>query len=169
VVARPSLNRCAAIALGLLSSACQLASPPQLVRDGAGIFSADARAAAESRLRAVAAEHGLWAFVITEVEGDPPRMLDAPMQEADSLGVRAVAILFDADRIVGAGFSRISSDRGDSGLDPPGVGTLIPFGDADTALERVVEYLESWAALPQPAQPAGEPPPLEAPSGRAAP
>ena len=163
---RPALNRWAAIGVGLLASACQIASPPQLVRDGAGIFSADARAAAESRLRAIAGEHGLWPFVITEVNGDPPRMLDAPMQEADALGVRAVAILFDEDRIVGAGYSRASFDQGDSGLDPPDVGADIPDGGADVALERVVEYLESWAAQPAPAQaPPAEVPALEAPSG----
>ena len=162
---RPSLNRWAAIGLGLLASACQLASPPQLVRDGAGIFSADARAAAESRLRAIAGEHGVWTFVITEVDGDPPRMLDEPMGEADALGVRAVAILFDDDRIVGAGYSRASFDNGHSALDPPGIGTDIPDGGADVALERVVEYLESWAANPPPAPPAGVPPEFVGPSG----
>ena len=165
---RPALNRWAVIGVGLLASACQIASPPQLVRDGAGIFSADARAAAESRLRAIAGEHGVWTFVISEVNGDPPRMLDAPMQEADALGVRAVAILFDEDRIVGAGYSRASFDQGDSGLDPPEVGADIPDGGADAALERVVEYLESWAAQPAPAQP----PPVvepEAPSAEPAP
>lgn len=162
---RPSLIRCAVIVGVLLASACQLASPPQLVRDGADIFTADARAAAESRLRAIAGEHGVWTFVITEVNGDPPRMLDAPMQEADSLGVRAVAILFDADQIVGAGYSRASFDQGDSGLEPPGIGAQIQDGGADVALERVVEYLESWAANPPPAPPAGVPPEFVAPSG----
>ena len=163
---RPSLNRWAVFGVGLLASACQLASPPQLVRDGAGIFSADARAAAESRLRALAGAHGVWTFVITEVNGDPPRMLDGPMQEADSLGVRAVAILYDAERIVGAGYSRASVDQGDSGLEPPGIGTDIPEGGADVALERVVEYLESWAANPPP-RPAveGAPPEFVGPSG----
>ena len=162
---RPSLTRWALIGFGLLIPACQLAGPPQLVRDGAGIFSADARAAAESRLRAIAGAHGVWTFVITEVNGDPPRMLDDPMGEADALGVRAVAILFDDDRIVGAGYSQASVDQGDTGLDPPNVGADIPDGGADVVLERVVEYLESWAANPQPAPPAGVPPELEAPSG----
>lgn len=104
-----------------------------------------------------------WTFVITEVDGDPPRMLDAPIGEADALGVRAVAILFDDARIVGAGYSRASVDQGDTGLEPPNVGADIPDGGADVALERVVEYLESWAAQPAPAQP----PPMvepEAPS-----
>ena len=162
---RPSLSRCAFFGVGLLASACQLASPPQLVRDGAGIFSADARAAAEARLRAIAGTHGVWTFVITEVNGDPPRMLDAPIGEADSLGVRAVASLFDEERIVGAGYSRASVDQGDSGLEPPDVGADIPDGGADVALERVVEYLESWAANPPPAPPAGVPPVFQAPSG----
>ena len=149
--------------MGLLASACQLASPPQLVRDGAGIFSADARAAAESRLREIAGAHGVWTFVITEVNGDPPRMLDDPIGEADALGVRAVAILFDEDRIVGAGYSGASVDQGDAGLDPPDVHAQIPAGGADAALERIVEYLESWAAQPAPAHapPVVEP---EAPS-----
>jgi len=164
VAVRPSLSRCAVIGLGLLVTACQLASPPQLVRDGAGIFSADARAAAESRLQDIAGEHGVWAFVITEVNGDPPRMLDAPMGEADALGVRAVAILFDENRLVGAGYSAASVDQGDSSLDPPGIGTDIPDAGADVALERVVEYLESWAADPPP-PPAGVPPEFVAPSG----
>ena len=161
----PSLSRRAVIGVGLLISACQLAGPPQLVRDGAGIFSADARAAAESRLRDLAGEHGMWTFVITEVDGDPPRMLDEPMGEADALGARAVEILFDENRIVGAGYSSASFDQGDPGLDPPGIGTDIPDGGADVALERVVEYLESWAANPPPAPPAGVPPEFVAPSG----
>ena len=160
--------RGAIIGGALLASACQLASTPQLIRDGAGLFSADARAAAESRLRAIAGEHGVWTFVITEVNGDPPRMLDAPMQEVDSLGVRAVAILFDADQIVGAGYSRASVDQGDSGLEPPGIGAQIQDGGADVALEHVVEYLETWAADPPPPPPARVPP-LEAPSAAPAP
>ena len=163
---RPSLNRWAVFGVGLLASACQLASPPQLVRDGAGIFSAEARAAAESRLRAIAGAHGVWTFVITEVNGDPPRMLDAPMGVADAQGVRAVAILFDEDRIVGGGYSRAAVGDGDPSLDPPGIGTDIPDGGADAALERVVEYLESWAANPPP-RPAveGAPPEFVGPSG----
>jgi hypothetical protein len=160
------LIRVAAIGLALLASACQLASPPQLVRDGAGIFSAEARGAAESRMRAIAGAHGVWTFVITEVNGDPPRMLDVPIGEADALGVRAVAILFNEDRIVGAGYSRASDDEGDPSLDPPGVGTDIPDGGADAALERVVEYLESWAANPPPRPaPEGAPPEFVGPSG----
>lgn len=162
---RPSLIR-GAVIVGLLASACQVTGPPRLVLDGAGIFSADARARAESRLRAIAAEHGLWAFVITDVQGDPPRMLDPSMREADSRQVRAVAILFGSDSMVGAGFSRVSVDRGDAQtLSPPRVDDLIAEGDADAALEAVVDYLESWAGSPQPA---GEPPPFggeEAPSG----
>jgi len=159
--------RRALIGICLLAAACQLAGPPQLVRDGAGMFSDEARAAAESRLRALAVEHGLWAFVITDPEGDPPRMLDEPMEEADSRGVPAVAILFGSDpvRIVGAGYSRLSFDGRESGLDPPGIGADIPVDAADVALERVVEYLESWVTMPPPADPPGVRPPLEAPSG----
>ena len=138
----------------ILASACQLAGPPQLVRDGAGIFSAEARATAESRLRAVAAEHGVWAFVITDLEGDPPRMLDGPMGEADARGARAVAALFRPDSMAAGGFSRVSYDAGDSQTySPPNVDSLLTGGKADEALEITVDYLESWAELPPPGEP----------------
>lgn len=160
----------ALIGILMIASACQLAGPPQLVRDGAGMFSADARAAAESRLRAVAAEHGVWAFIITDVEGDPPRMLDGPMGEADARGARAVAALFRPDSMSAGGFSRVSYDAGDSQtFSPPIVDDLLARGEADEALERIVDYMESWAELP-PAE--GEPPPIdvvEAPSAAPAP
>ncbi len=154
---------------GLVVSGCGLAPPPQLVRDGAQLFTADARAAAESRLRALAAKYGVWTFVITDLEGDPPRMLDAPMHEADASGVRAVALLFGADRMVGSGQSRISFDRGDSQtLAPPDVSDLLAGGHADEALDTVVAYLESWVSSPS--SPARPPPVVElGPSGTPAP
>jgi hypothetical protein len=94
----------AILGIGLLTS-CGHPVPPQLVRDGAGLFSADARSAAEARLRDLAIESGVWAFVISDPDGDPPRMLDAPMAEADARGVPAVAILFGPIGIVGGGHS----------------------------------------------------------------
>ena len=107
----------------------------------------------------------MWAFIVTDLEGDPPRMLDEPMSDADAQGVRAVAVLFGPDRIVGTGFSRMSFDVRDSqGLDPPDVDDLLASGEADEALDRVVDYLESWAESP-PVD--GEAPPVdgvEAPS-----
>lgn len=149
----------ALIGILILASACQLAGPPRLVRDGAGIFSAEARATAESRLRAVAAEHGVWAFILTDLEGDAPRMLDGPMGEADAQGARAVAALFRPDSMAAGGFSRVSFDAGDSQtFSPPTVDDLLTRGGADEALDRIVDYMESWAELPPPT---GEPPPID--------
>ena len=147
--------RLAAVCFVLLATACGAPAPPQLVRDGIGLFSAEARAEAESRLRALAAQHGVWAFVITDADGDPPRMLDEPMGEADARGVRAVAALFGPDRLVGTGFSRALFD-GDEPIsfDPPEVNALLEGGGADEALVRIVEYMESWVdAPPEPGQP----------------
>ena len=146
-----------ALGMNLLASACERIAPPQLVRDGAGLFTEEARADAESRLRAAATEHGVWAFVITEPAGDPPRMLDAPMGEADAQGVRAVAVLLDEDSMVGGGFSRASFDHGDSlGLSPPDIDELLAAGEADAALDRIVDYLVTWTGSPPPAE---QPPP----------
>jgi hypothetical protein len=141
----------------------------QLVRDDAHLFSDDARAAAESRLDALAVKHGVWAFVITDLEGDSPRMLDEPMREADTAGVRAVAVLFGADHLVGGGFSRISANSEDSQtLNPPDVGNYGAPGSADAALGTIVDYLESWVKVPT--LPADLPPGTEVgPSGPASP
>lgn len=139
----------AALLIGVLAPACERIAPPPLVRDDAGLFSEDARTDAEARLRAIATEHGIWAFVITDSVGDPPRMLDAPMQEADRQGVRAVAVLFSDERVVGGGYSAVSFDRGDSAtFRPPNVDALLAAGDNDAALERTVDYLVHWAASP---------------------
>lgn len=159
--------RRAALGLLLLAAACQLPGPPQLVRDGAGIFSAEARAEAESRLRAVAAEHGVWAFVVTDPEGDPPRMLDEPMAEADARGVPAVAVLFGVDRLAGLGYSRVSFDS--QTLGAPDVDDLLARGDTDEALDRAVDHLVNWAARPPPADGPAPPDPVEAPSANPAP
>lgn len=145
--------------LALLLAACA-SSAPQLLRDQAGIFSPAARQAAEARLQALAAENAVWPFVLTSVEADPPRMLDAPMGTADDQGVPAVAVLFAPDRIVGSGFSRAWTQSAfDRFLFDPQ--SMEPFaaGDADAALELVLNYLEEWFADPtrHPRPPAGEP------------
>jgi hypothetical protein len=150
-----------AVAVALFVAGCERIAPPPLVRDGAGLFSEEARTDAEARLRAVATEHGIWAFVITDPVGDPPRMLDVPMQEADRQGVRAVAVLFSDERVVGGGYSTVSFDQGDSStLQPPYVDDLLAAGDNDAALERIVIYLVSWAdspdTEPEPAPGGGE-------------
>ena len=153
------------VAVAWLATGCRPAAP-QLVRDGVGMFSAEARAAAEARLQELATEHGMWALVITELGGDPPRMLDEPMGEADARQARAVAILLSADQVVGTGFSR-AIDTDDMGtLVPPDVQGMIAQGETDAALAALVTYLESWVVDP------GEPTPpgvQEGPSGRPAP
>jgi hypothetical protein len=153
------------IGVGLLLLSCGLTPPPQLVRDRAHLFSDDARAAAESRLDALAVKYGVWAFVITDLEGDSPRMLDEPMREADTAGVRAVAILFGRDHVVGGGFSRIAAQREDSQtLNPPDVGDYSAPGRADAALGTIVDYLETWVSVPT--LPVDVPPVIEVgPSG----
>jgi hypothetical protein len=149
----------AALLVALFVAGCDRLAPPPLIRDGAGLFSEEARTDAETRLRAVAAEHGIWAFVITDPAGDPPRMLDAPMQEADRQGVRAVAVLLDDERSIGSGSSAVSVDRGDSAtFIPPTVDDLLAAGDNDAALQRLVDFIVHWAASPDTgAEP--EPPP----------
>jgi hypothetical protein len=146
--------------LGLVGSGCA-PSVPDLVRDGAGYFSGEARLEAESRLQSLADLHGIWTFIISEPGGDPPRMLDAPMGEADAAGVRAVAILLNEHGLVGAGYSRAFDDRFMGGFAPPSV--ELAAGDRDAALEALVRYLEEWAADPPVLEPGG--PPLEQPSG----
>jgi hypothetical protein len=148
----------------ILLAACA-ASAPQLLRDEAGIFTPAARQAAEARLQALAAEYAVWPFVLTSVDADPPRMLDAPMGTADDRGAPAVAVLFASDRMVGAGFSRAWTQSAFERFlfDPP---LVEPFAaeDADAALGLVLGYLETWLADPprHPRPPAGAP---AAPSG----
>jgi hypothetical protein len=156
----------AALLVVLLAPACERIAPPALVRDGAGLFSEGARTDAEARLRAVATDHGIWAFVITDPVGDPPRMLDAPMQEADRQRVRAVAILFSDERVVGGGYSAVSADRGDSlAFLPTDVDDLLAVGDNDAALERTVDFLVEWAATAPDAQEPAPRPPVVGPTG----
>ena len=147
-----------AISLLLMVSACQPAAP-QLVRDGIDMFSDEARAAAEARLQQLAADRGIWVFVITDLEGDPPRMLDEPMGEADAQDARAVAILFGRNGIVGSGYSERATQEGDqTALIPPDVNGLVAQGETDAALTAVVEYLERWAVAPPPEEPPPVPP-----------
>jgi hypothetical protein len=159
----PRLARSLRVAWSLLAAVALAAcasTAPQLLRDEAGIFTPAARQAGEARLQALAATYAVWPFILTRVEADPPRMLDAPMRTADDLDAPAVAVLFGSDRIVGGGFSRAWTQSAfDRFLfDPP---TTEPFaaGDADAALERVLDYFEERLADParHPRPPAGEP------------
>ena len=159
-VRRPTL---ALAAVGLVAAACT-AAPPPLVRDGAGHFSAGARADAQRRLEGVARDHGVWVYIISEPDGDPPRMLDEPIAEAEAAHVPATAILLNQHAVIGAGFST-DVDEAQWGLfDPPLVEELIEAARADDALDALVSYAEDWAAGPREPPEVVPNPPLQAPT-----
>jgi hypothetical protein len=108
--------------------------------------------------------------VISDPDGDPPRMLDAPMAEADARGVPAVAILFGPIGIVGGGHSDRAVEVGDPAtLTGPSVDGFIARGDADAALAIVVDHLVAWVRAGPSVQ--GAPPVVEelGPSGTPSP
>ena len=161
LIARPLVLFCLAAAVG-----CSRLPPPQLVRDGAGLFSVGAREAADARLRSLADEYGVWVFVVTEPDGDPPRMTDGLFGDANAYGIRAVALLYDQQRSVGSGFSEAAVEHDDtSSLPEPDVERLLAVGAGDAALEIIVDTAERWLANPRPAgEPAAPLPGLEQPS-----
>ena len=130
------------IATVILGS-CAALGPPQLVRDELGLFSPEARSEAEDRLRDLAAEAGIWVFVVSDAEADPPRMLDAPMGEADDAGVPGVAVLFGPETLVGSGRSERANESFSS-LDFLAADQTFQAGDADRALELAVDLVEDW-------------------------
>lgn len=151
------------LALGALVAGCGLVQlpAPQLVRDGAGLFSAQATVEAERRLQQLAREHGVWLFVLTDPNPDPPRMLDAPMAEAADADALVVAVMLGPDRIAGGG-----SRDGEVFFEPPSAAdTLLADGRRDDALDTIVDHFAAWA--PNPGRDGGdEPPPRPAqPSG----
>ena len=60
-----------------LIAGCSTPSLP-LVRDGANLFGVRAEAEAEQRLRGLGERHGVWVYIISEVDGDPPRSSPGP-------------------------------------------------------------------------------------------
>ena len=143
----------------LLTAAC-LNEAPQLVRDGGDLYRRDTEAAAESRLQALARETGIWVFVVTATEPDPPRMLDEPMAIADARGARAVAVLIGPNGAVGYGASSASVAAGDfdrlAALDI----AAMPVGDSAPTLDALLTQVEAWVRdgrTPEPVAPgAGE-------------
>lgn len=118
--------------------------PPQLVRDEAGLFSPQARQDAEERLRQLAAEHGVWLFVLTDRRPDPPRMLDAPMAEAADADAIVVAVMLGPEGIAGGG-----SRDGEIFFEPPAAAdTFLADGRPDDALETIVRSFAAWAPEP---------------------
>ena len=120
---------------------------PVLVRDTAGLFTPPARAAAEERLRSLSEEHGILFFIVTDHRGDPPRMLDAPMADAEEFGKPAVAFLLSGETLVGNG---MTDPNRFSSLPSPEVDSLLAEGRADEALDRLVAVFAGWAATESP-------------------
>lgn len=150
-----------AAALGVALVACLPSAAPQLVRDGAGIFSRAARAQAEDRLQEVARRTDIWVFVITAANPDPPRLLDDPMALADGRGIRAVAVILAPDRVSAGGSSRAADQRAAPAV-PDGTDALLAAGQADLALAQIVDAAVAWAADPD----AGTtPPPIPVDAG----
>ena len=136
--------------IAIVASACGWMGSAEHVRDGADLFSADARARAEERLRELASQRGVLLYVVTDAEGDPPRMLDAPMADAEALGMPAVAVLVGPNGIVGTGYSH--------GLDfaftePSAAERLLEQGRADEALEVLVDHFAAWSRDPDSVEP----------------
>lgn len=155
-------TRATLVVLAALIASCQSAIPT-LVRDEVGHFSLEARAMAQQQLEAVAREHGIWIFILTERDGDPPRMLDAPMADADAALQPAVAILVDQNDLIATGHSRAMSADAAS-LEPPSIDGLIAEGRGDQALRVLVHHAEAWAAGPRTRAPVVNPP-MEGPTG----
>ncbi len=146
----------AAVASAILLSSCAALGPPQLVRDELGLFSAAARSQAEDRLRDLAAEAGIWVFVVSDAEADPPRMLDAPMGEADDAGVPGVAVLFGPETLVGSGLSE-RANQSFSSLDFVAVDQAFQAGDVDAALDLAVDVVVDWVERGMPRDHEGPP------------
>jgi hypothetical protein len=125
-----------------LIAGCSTPSLP-LVRDGANLFGVRAEAEAEQRLRGLGERHGVWVYIISEVDGDPPRMLDEPMSAAEADGLTAIALLFNQHGSMGSGYTRSaagwSSAPGSSAADG-----MIQRGESDAALEVIVDHIEVW-------------------------
>ena len=131
--------------MALLVVACAPASLP-LVRDGAGLFSADAEAEAEQRLQVLGEAHGIWVYIVSEVDGDPPRMLEEPMTSANADGLRAIAILMNQSGTIGSGYSMLAADAGDTDgfFSSSAADGMIERGANDAALEVMVDHIEVW-------------------------
>lgn len=141
------------LAIAIVASACGLMGTSAHVRDTAGLFSADARATAEERLRELASERGVLLYVITGDEAHPPRMTDA-LDEADARGLPAIAVLIGPNGIDGLGQSGVEFS-----FDPPSAAhRLLDERRADEALDALVEHFAAWSLDPRGNQPDVPPP-----------
>lgn len=148
-----------ALMLPLLATAC-VNQAPQLVRDGGDLYRRDTEAAAESRLQALARETGIWVFVVTATEPDPPRMLDEPMAIADARGARAIAVLIGPGDVVSYGASAAATAAGDFDRLAALHDNPAPGPDSAARLDALLTQVEAWVRdgrTPEPVAPdAGE-------------
>ncbi len=139
--------------LPMIVVACGLTGHSVHVRDGLSLFSAEARAQAEERLRELAFQRGVLLYVVTDAEADPPRMLDAPMADAEARGLPAVAVLVGPGGIVGVG----TGGSQEFAFDAPSASyRSLEEGRADAALDTLVDHFAAWSRAPDVVQP--EPP-----------
>lgn len=147
------------LALLLLASGC-VNEAPQLVRDEGNLYTSDVEAAAEARLQALARRTGIWFFVLTATQPDPPRMLDEPMMIADAREAHAIALLLGPNGMVGYGASDAAVAAGEyesmATLDT----TPVAGRDAAETLDALLAQVEAWATRsrtpgPEPAEPPG--------------
>jgi hypothetical protein len=134
----------------LVASACGSIGPLEHVRDGAELFSPNARVRAEQRLRELASRRGMLLFVISDPAPDPPRMLDAPMADARARGMPAIAVLLGPNGIAGTGYS---DELDFSFVEPPDAERLLQQGRADEALDVLVDHFAAWTRSPDTRQP----------------
>ena len=126
-------------------AACGLGWHSVHVRDGLGLFSTEARAQAEDRLRELASQRGVLLYVVTDSEADPPRMLDAPMADAEARGLAAVAVLIGPGGIVGIG----TGANQDVSFDAPSASyRFLEEGRGDEALDALVNHFAAWSRDP---------------------
>ena len=127
-------------------AACTSPSALVQVRDGAALFSADARTAAELRLRQLTEEHGIIAYVLTHPDPDPPRVMDDPMADADERSMPAVALVFSPEGLVASGQSP-HFDSVDMRI-PSRTDAMLAEGRADEALAVIVDHVAAWMRSP---------------------
>ena len=159
-------NGALAIGWSVLLGACLPAGAPQLVRDGAGLFSAAARAEAEGRLQQLARRSDIWVLVFTGTNPDTPRLVREPMQLADARGAKAYALVISPAGLTGSSGNVPTADGGFQQLpNLDDVDALLAAGLADDALAKLVDAAEAFAENPDAA---ATPPPVpvdEAPAG----
>jgi hypothetical protein len=134
-------------ALTLIVSACALMpqTTPSLIRDEADIFSPQAEAAAEARLREAAGDDGVLLFIITGRDVDPPVAFDGTTDWAAENGRDAAAWLIDGARIDA---SATTDPNGLVSLQPPPIDRMLEEGRGDEALDLMVRTYEAWARSP---------------------